>query len=151
MPAASKNYALTWAGIFDAELKNLVHSSAFLSCKWYFVFPKSHWLVLKVFAKFNDESLDGWVHLLLEFEQDVPAETFAKLRKLFDETTVVSCQKYKYLDWNLFRFLSKGFYLFLESLFETQLLIISNQSLLDVAFLLCKHLLLILQHLFIDT
>ena len=113
MPATTKNYALTRAGIFDAELKHLVHSSAFLACKWYFVFPQSHWLVLKVFAKFNDESFDCWVHLLLEFEQNVPAEAFAKLCKLFDETTVVSCQKYKYLNGNLFRFLCKGFYLFL--------------------------------------
>ena len=49
------------------------------------------------------KGFDCWVHLLSKLEENVPAESFAKLREFFDQSAIISCQNNKDANWNILR------------------------------------------------
>ena len=66
----------------------------------------------------------------------MPAESFAKQRELLDKTAIVAGKLHEYLDRNFFWLFCKRFDFLLQCLFQIELLVIGDESLLYVPFLL---------------
>ena len=74
---ATKDQTLAGAGLLDLELDYLVDSSAILSCERNLILPHSYRMVFEILPVHSLKLLYGWLHLPLEFKQDVSAETLA--------------------------------------------------------------------------
>lgn len=148
---AAKDDALAGALGEDAELENLVHSRTFLATERDFALPEPHRVVLEILAILCLESFYRWLHLLPEFKEEMPSEAFAKLGKLFDQPAVELGQLHKDAHGDVLWGLEERFDLLFQRLFQVELFVVYHESLLNVAFLLSQHLLLLLQHLFVDT
>ena len=72
-------------------------------------------MVLEILTIRSLESCNSWLHLFLEFKENMPAEAFTELGKFLDKTSIVTCQHDEDFDWHFFRVLYKWFNLILAS------------------------------------
>ena len=148
---APEDETLARAAILHLKLDDLIDSRTILACKRNLILPEPHRVKLEVLLIHASECFNRRFHLLLELEENVPAETLAQLRELLDQASVIACQNDENVDGDILRMPSERLYLLLQRLFQIQLLVISNQSLLYVPLLFCKFLLLIGQHLLVNA
>lgn len=92
-------------------------------------------MVIEVLAIRSLKSHDGRLQLLLELEENVPSEALAQLCELFHQGAIVRSQQNKNVDGHVLRALSERFDLLFERLLEVELLVVDDESLLNVSLL----------------
>ena len=100
---ASKYYTLTRAWRQDAELYYLVDPCTVLTSERDLVFPETDRVEFEVLPIFLLKSLYSRLHLPPKLKEKVASETFTKLGKFLQETTIVRNQHYEDVHRDFFR------------------------------------------------